>query len=94
MAANVKLQMQFNGVYQATLVIPIDTCECFSVHPLVWLRYVGFTIYGVEGHISTLPDGPEVDYYQTDIQAGTYYYVVSEGESFFSIQGPLIHLQC
>ena len=84
--------MQFDGVYQPALSIPVAECQHFSVHPLTWLRYVGFTIYGSEGYIS-VPGGPEVDYYQAAIQPGTYHYV-SQGESYFCIQGLLVHLQC
>lgn len=81
MATNVELWMSFNDVYQAVLSIPVDMCQRFSIHPLLWLRYVGYTIYGNEGHISTLQDGPEVDYYQVPIPPGIYYYVtISQGE--------------
>ncbi|KAF8960929.1 hypothetical protein BDZ97DRAFT_2035202 [Flammula alnicola] len=67
MATNVELWMPFNGTYRPALIIPVGECQRFSVHPLTWLRYLGFTIYGNEGHISTLPGGPEVEYYQADI---------------------------
>ena len=81
MAANVELWMFFDGIYQPALSIPVDTCQQFlEHHPLTWLRYLGYTIYSNEGHISTLPDGPEVEYYQADIPPGIYYYV-SQGES-------------
>jgi len=66
-------------------------CQQFSVHPLTWLCYLGFAIYGKEGHISATPGGPEVDYYQANIQPGIYYYV-SQGEPYFSVLGPIIHL--
>ncbi|KAF8960923.1 hypothetical protein BDZ97DRAFT_1940255 [Flammula alnicola] len=75
MTTNVELWMPFNDIYRPALSIPVDTCQRFSVHPLTWLRYLGFTIYGNEGHISTLPGGPEVEYYQADIPPGIYYYV-------------------
>jgi len=63
MGANVELQMSFDSIYQIALSIPVDTCQRFSIHPLPWLRhgYLGFTIYGKEGDISTLPGGPKVD---------------------------------
>src|SRR5436853_368202 len=79
MAAN--LWMPFDGTYQHALSIPVDICHLFSLNPLTWLRYVGFTIYGSEGHISRSPGGPNVDYYQDNIQSGNYYYI-SQGELF------------
>ena len=91
MVATVELQVSIDGIYQPELSIPADNCQRFSLHPLTWLCYLGFTIYGTKGHISTVPGGPEVDYYQADIQPGSYYYV-SQGKSYFGVQGgPLIH---
>jgi len=89
----VELRMPIDGIYQSALSIPVEACQRFSVHPFTWLRYLAFTIHGTEGHISTAPvSGPEVDYYQTDIQPGIYYYV-SQGKSYFGVQGSLIHFQ-
>ena len=53
MAATVELRMPIDGTYQPVLSIPVGMCQLFSLHPLTWLRYLGFTIYGTEGHIST-----------------------------------------
>jgi len=50
MAANVDLWIEFDGSYHSTLSIPVPDCQRFSIHPLRWLRYLGFTIYGTEGH--------------------------------------------
>ena len=95
MAATVELQMPIDDIYQPALSIPVDMCQRFSLHPLTWLRYLGFIIYGTEGHISTAPGGPEVDYYQADIKPGIYYYVSpAQGESYFDVLGCLIHFQC
>ncbi len=88
----VELWMPIDGIYKSALSIPVEACQHFSVHPLTWLRYLAFTIHGTEGHISTAPGGPVVDYYQTDIKPGIYYYV-SQGKSYFVVQGPLIHFQ-
>jgi len=54
MAANVKLWMKFDDTYRIALSIPVDECQCFAIHPLAWLHYVGFTIYESEGYISSL----------------------------------------
>ena len=89
MAAMVELQMPIDGDYQHALSIPVETCRRFSVHPLSWLRYVGFTIYGTEGHIFRSAAGPVVRYSEVDIQAGVYYYMPdSQGKSYFGVQGP------
>ncbi|KAF8737659.1 hypothetical protein AX14_012536 [Amanita brunnescens Koide BX004] len=75
MAAMVELRMPIDGQYQHALSISVETCQRFSVHPLSWLRYVGFTIYGTEGHIFRSAAGPVVRYSEVDIQAGVYYYI-------------------
>jgi hypothetical protein len=75
MAVKVELRIKVGNVYHPALSIPVDACQHFSVHPLTWLRYLGFTISGNEGHVSTLPDGPEVDHLQANIPPGNYYYV-------------------
>lgn len=94
MAATIELQMPIDGEYQPALSIPVETCQRFSVHPLSWLRYVGFTIYGTEGHISQSTTGPVVQYSEVDIEAGIYYYMPdSQGKSYFNIQIPL-NAQC
>ncbi|KIL55307.1 hypothetical protein M378DRAFT_188679 [Amanita muscaria Koide BX008] len=81
MAAIVELQMPIDGEYQPALSIPVETCQRFSVHPLRWLRYVGFTI-GTEGHISQSAAGPVVRYSEVDIQAGVYYYIPDSQDPF------------
>ena len=83
MAGNIELWMPFNGEYMSVLSIPVATSHQFSKHPLAWLRYVGFTIYGTEGYISTLEGGPEVDYSQLNDLAGLYYYVSQGVVKFF-----------
>ncbi|KAF8340795.1 hypothetical protein F5887DRAFT_888503 [Amanita rubescens] len=86
----VELQMPIDDEYQHALFIPVETCQRFSVHPLSWLRYVGFTIYGTEGHIFRSATGPVVRYSEVDIKAGVYYYIPdSQGKSYFGVQGPL-----
>ena len=99
MAANIELRMKVNGIYHHVLSIPVTACQRFSVQPLTWLRYLGFIIQGNEGYISATPNGPEVNYYQANIQPGDYYYI-AQGESYhdFSMPGPVIlistHLPC
>lgn len=84
--------MAVDNTSQRALTIPITTCLRFSVFPLTWLCYLGFTICGREGHISDSPDGSEITYRPTGppdneppvIQPGVYYYV-AKGESYFNI---------
>jgi len=85
MATNVVLWLQFENVYQPALSIPVERCHSYSLRPLSWLRYLGYTIYGSEGHISTSCGGVEVDYNQGTIQSGNYYYVSELGELYFGI---------
>ncbi|KAF8695511.1 hypothetical protein AX14_001769 [Amanita brunnescens Koide BX004] len=63
-------------------MIPLDQCSTFAVYPLRWLRSVGFTIYGREGHLSKSKTGPpaEIDDYTADMEAPSYYFV-PEGEA-------------
>ena len=74
----VELWISFNGEYQLTLSIPVDTCRRFSLRPLAWLRYLAFTIYGAKGHISSEQGGNEVDY--TAAELSDRYYYVSQGK--------------
>jgi len=69
MTTNVDLRMSFDNVYQPVLTIPVEECQCFSKHPLTWLCYIGFTIYGTEGNISLSLGGPAVEYYEQNITA-------------------------
>jgi hypothetical protein len=77
----VQLWLPFNK-YRLALSIPFDECQRFSFHPLAWLRYVAYTIYGREGHLSMSANGPMVDCHAAIMQPTKYYYV-SQGESYF-----------
>lgn len=75
MAAIVELQMPIDGQYHPALSIPVEACRRFSVHPLKWLQFVGFTIYGTEGHISRTTELQVVRYSNTNIDPCIYYYI-------------------
>jgi hypothetical protein len=90
MSTEVQLWMSFGDDTLRALSIPVKNCQCFSRRPLAWLRYLGYCIYGKEGHISTVVGGPEVNYNQDTIQ-GDYYYV-SQSESYSTIPGPVIQM--
>ena len=82
--ATIQLWIRFGDGYRHALSIPIHTCQQFSLHPLAWLRFLGYAIYGKEGHISRERDGEQVADYRPDggaICAGNYYYI-SQGQSF------------
>jgi hypothetical protein len=57
------------------LSIPRSDIERLAVSPLQWIRYVMFAICGARGELSTTPDGPAVDYENTEIgDENKYYY--------------------
>jgi hypothetical protein len=79
--SRVRLWLSFPNVTQAKLAlsIPLDKCATFAVNPLKWLRFLGFAIYGREGHLSLSKDGPDLGDYTAPIEARSYYFV-SEGK--------------
>ncbi|KAF8338530.1 hypothetical protein F5887DRAFT_1273085 [Amanita rubescens] len=77
-SVNVQLWIRFGDEYQHALSIPVHICHQFSLHPLTWLRFLGYAIYGKEGYISRERDGEQVADYRPDgaaISAGNYYYI-------------------
>jgi hypothetical protein len=52
----VKLSLYFpeKEEYIHVLTIPLQKCFEFSHKPLKWLRYLGYTLYGKEGHIYSM----------------------------------------
>jgi hypothetical protein len=72
---NVDLWILFNNAYMRALSIPIKKCTRFSVNPLKWLRFLGYVIYGQQGHISLEAGGLEVDDYESEVNPGSYYFI-------------------
>lgn len=72
---NVQLWLHLREAWLSVLTIPINELSHFSIRPLKWLRYVGFTIYGREGVLLfTTEEGDEVDYdLTTDFKAHYYF---------------------
>jgi hypothetical protein len=66
------------------LSIPRGDIERLAVSPFQWIRYVMFTICGARGDLCTTPNGPAVDYENTEIAnaENTYYYRPSGKLSF------------
>jgi hypothetical protein len=64
------------------LSIPRSDIERLAVSPFRWIRYVMFAICGARGDLRTTPNGPAVDYENTEIANGEYYYRPSGKLSF------------
>ena len=77
--SDVRLWLSFHNATMLALSIPLDKCVTFAVNPLKWLQFLGFAIYGREGHLSLSKAGPDLDDYTAAIEAHSYYFV-SEGK--------------
>ncbi|EDR10389.1 uncharacterized protein LACBIDRAFT_317243 [Laccaria bicolor S238N-H82] len=74
----VELWIRFDFGYRHALSIPVHECRRFSLHPLTWLRFLGYALYGKEGYISYERDGEEVADYRPEgvsISPRMYYYI-------------------
>jgi hypothetical protein len=91
-SSNVQLWIRFGREYHLALSIPVADCLRFSYHPLTWLRFLGYAIYGKEGYIALEREGSEVADYRpgAPISPGDYYYI-SQGESYSSASGPVAY---
>ncbi|KAF5384121.1 hypothetical protein D9615_003273 [Tricholomella constricta] len=74
--ASVQLHISLDNAYIPVLSIPVDDCNRFAAKPLRWLRYLAYTIYGRQGHISAIAGGPPVDY-ESAVAGGADYYFTS-----------------
>ena len=81
--ASVELHIRIDNTYIPVLSIPVDDCNRFALNPLRWLRFLGYAIYGSQGHISATADGPPVDY-ESAVEGGAHYYFTSQGTSIHS----------
>ncbi|KIK06021.1 hypothetical protein K443DRAFT_307311 [Laccaria amethystina LaAM-08-1] len=73
----VRLQLSFPNETRVKLAlsIPLDKCNNFVTNPLKWLRFLGFAIYGREGHLSLSKNGPDLADYTAAIEARSYFFV-------------------
>ncbi|KIK06019.1 hypothetical protein K443DRAFT_307295 [Laccaria amethystina LaAM-08-1] len=73
----VRLRLSFPNETQVKLAlsIPLDECTTFAVDPLKWLRFLGFAIYGREGHLSLSKNGPDLADYTAAIEARSYFFI-------------------
>ncbi|KAF8556464.1 hypothetical protein OG21DRAFT_636491 [Imleria badia] len=76
--SKVELLLCFGNSGVPALSIPLAQCATFAIRPLKWLRFLGFAIYGQEGHLSTSENGPPLDY-TAQIEARPYYFI-SDGK--------------
>jgi hypothetical protein len=81
--ASIELHIPVDNAYIPVLSIPVDDCNRFALKPLRWLRFLGYTIYGKEGHISATAGGPPVDY-ESAAEGGAHYYFTSAGTGIHS----------
>jgi len=75
MEENVALYISFEGRAKLVLLIPKQKCTTFSLSPIKWLRFLGYAIYGREGHISLTDGGESVSDYTSVVEARSYYFI-------------------
>ena len=82
--AEIEIFLSINDSQISFLSIPRSDIERLAVSPFHWLSYVVFAICGARGDLSTTPNGPAVDYENTEIANDeiTYYYRPSRKPSF------------
>jgi hypothetical protein len=80
----IEIFLSFHDAQISFLSIPRSDIDRLAVYPFRWIRYVMFTICGARGELSTLPNGPPVDYDKTEFAdaENTYYYRPSGKLSF------------
>ena len=90
--AEIEIFLSIDETQVSFLSIPRSDIERLAVLPFRWIRYVMFAICGARGDLSTAPNGPAVDYENTEIanDENTYYYRPS-GKLFFCVCGIAIH---
>ena len=65
------------------LTIPEADLHRFCIHPLKWVRYLGFTIVGVSGHLSRKANGGPIQSYTgaTSRHLGGQYFYIADGQN-------------
>ena len=86
--AEIEIFLSTDETQMSFLSIPRDDIERLAVSPFRWIRYVMFVICGAPGDLSTTPDGPAVNYENTEIanDENTYYYRPSSKLSFLCVR--------
>ena len=82
--AEIEIFLSIDETQISFLSIPRSDIERLAVSPFQWIRYVMFAICGARGDLSTAPDGPAVDYENTEIaNDDNIYYYRPSGKLFF-----------
>ena len=84
--AEIEISLSIDETHKSFLSIPRNDVERLAELPFRWIHYVMFAICEVGGDLSTTPNGPAVDYENTEIPGDehTYYYWPS-GKPFFCV---------
>ena len=70
----VDLWIRIGGKGMLALCIPIHKCQELAVHPLKWVHYLGYAIYGRPGYLSLSETGPPITDYTANVEAQAYYF--------------------
>lgn len=87
-AANLFLSCPDNST-RLILSIPISETKNYASKPLKWLRYLGFAIAGQRGCLSTSSAGPEIDNYDAELEAKSYYFILDGVWKYCMLQSSL-----
>jgi hypothetical protein len=69
------LYLPLDGEAVLALSIPTKKCETLARHPLRWLRFLGYAVYGQEGEISLSCGGKPVLDYRAKLEPRAYHFV-------------------
>jgi hypothetical protein len=72
--AEIEIFLSIDKTQVSFLSIPRSDIERLAVSPFRWIRYVMFAICGVGGDLYSTPNGPAVNYDDTEIAENKYYY--------------------
>ncbi len=70
MSTDVELWL-YSGSHEIDILalsIPVAECRNYAIHPLKWMKYLGYAIYGAEGRLSTRRDGLEICDFAADVE--------------------------
>ncbi|KAK0457770.1 uncharacterized protein EV420DRAFT_1687541 [Desarmillaria tabescens] len=77
MSKIINLHLSTDGAPVQALAVPAEDMRRLLYHPLKWLRYVSFAIFGAAGQLSLMANGPVIDNENTPLEklVTDYYYV-------------------
>ena len=74
MTDRVRLYITIENKPRLALSIPLNICTTLSLRPLKWLRFLGYAIYGREGHLSLSAGAEPISDYTSNVTARPYYF--------------------